>query len=201
MKMASERSEIDTVLRGLSEVDPPLHLGEAIARELIRSAKTEGTARRRRPWSSLWQPATLAGACAAGIAFALIVAHRSAFHFSAPSEPARVLPEQARAQPPVPPMRPTLTPFQQPVSAPKVATGNPREEIYRTKQRPSHSAPSAFMNQPAPVAPLSEQEKLLLRVVESRDPVQLASLNSDLQEAIDTTRRNDFIKLTNGGTR
>lgn len=192
MNTSSERSEIETVLRGLSKVDAPPHLGQEIARELSRITQTGSATRRRRPWSFLWHPATLGVACAALIAFVLATSL-----FRAPSRNTGPLPERAYAQPQIPPT--PLRPLQQHLSSTKVSTKGHIEKTCQIRKNRSASATPASTSNPAPVAPLSEQEKILIRIAQRRDPVELASLNAELQEAMDTTRRNDFIKLSNGG--
>lgn len=192
MKNASERSEIETVLRGLSEVNVPPHLGQEIARELMRNGPTGSVTQRYRPWSFLWRPAMLGVACAALIALVLTTSL-----FRAPSGNIESLPERAYLQPQVPPTPPM--PLQQLLSSTKVSTKGHIQKTRQVRQKRSASATPASTSIPAPVAPLSDQEKILVRIAQRGDPVQLASLNAELQEAMNTTRRNDFIKLSNGG--
>ncbi len=192
MKTSNERPEIETVLRALSEVDVPTHLGQEVARDLVRSLQTRSAIQPRRPWFSLWNPPMLGTTCAFIVLVLITSFFRSPFRRPEP------LPEQAYSQPQLPPAAPK--PFRQTLSSGEVTAKVHAEKISSIKRKRSALASPTSINDPAPVAPLSEQEKLLIHIAQKRDPVQLASLNTELQEAMDTARRNNFIRLSNGGS-
>jgi hypothetical protein len=189
----NERPEIEVVLRALSAVEAPTHLGQDVARELNQSLQMRvAIQHRKRPLAFVW-PSALGGISAALIALMLIsyLSGPTSKSFKRPLGQGNVQ-QSVLATPP--------QSLRQPYSS---AQGS--AEVQVTKSPKSRQKRSAFVqavaiNHPAPVPPLTEQERLLIRVAQGRDPVQLASLNPELQDAIDTTRRNDFIKLSNGGS-
>ncbi|SEC06989.1 hypothetical protein [Terriglobus roseus] len=163
--MNEDDKNLETVLRGLREVQPDASLETRIAR-VLREAQAEPVAV---PWFGGWLLALrITGAGVACIFLAAIVL-RSSHHprtshvaHTAPLVQQKALPQRAiasagrtklRGRVAVPGMQPT-------VSASRVETN-------MTSQQQSF---------PAPPLPLTEQEKLLIKLAHRDDPVQLARL-------------------------
>ena len=194
MSFLNDESEIETVLRGLSEIQPPSHLGQDISKELSASLGKKRTARLwNRPWSFLWQPATLGAVCTVLIALGL-----TSYLARPRSRSPEYLPRQSKIQQPDRPM-PRSTPAR-PTSSAHISTAPHLQKSTPDQRKRTAFAQAVAMSHPAPVAPLTEQERLLIRIAQGGNPVQLASLNTELQSALATARRNEFIKLSNGGS-
>ncbi len=194
MSFLNDESEIETVLRGLSEIQAPSHLGQDISKQLSASLGKKRTARFwHRPWSFLWQPATLGAVCTVFIALGL-----TSYLAGPRSRSPEYLPRQSKIQQPD---RPVLrSPPVQPISTAHVLTAFHVQKSAPRQRGKTALVQAVSMSHPAPVAPITEQERLLIRIAQSGNPVQLASLNTELQSALATARRNEFIKLSNGGS-
>lgn len=191
MNSFKERLDVEAVLRELSEVEAPVNLGQDVALELSRTLQTRSTVQQRdQTWSFMWRTRALGAVCA------LIALLLSTYLFESHSKSIEPRPRLAQVHPAILPAAPTS------LSQPSMTVGCPEVRIQKTfqiKRRRSASVQNAVLSRPAPVGPVTEQERLLIRIAQERDPVQTASLNTEVQDAMDTRRRNDFIKLSNGG--
>jgi len=77
-------------------------------------------------------------------------------------------------------------------------------ELKTRQSRPHDSAPRMEMraaNHPAPVAPLTQQEKLLLRIAHQADPQELAMLNPQVRAQRDAESEAEFLKFVDESTK
>lgn len=194
MNISEERREIEAVLRGLSEVEAPTHLGQEIAQQLsLNLQAVSATEQRSRPWSFLWRPLTLGVVSAVLIVLVLIAYPYGLRSRSAGSQPRQPNVQQATMSTPFKPLRELSSSTQ---ASPKVHV----EKVSRSRQRKTDLVQRVANSHPAPIAPLTEQERILIRIAQRRDPIQLASLNTKLRDAMDISRRKEFIRFSNGGS-
>lgn len=184
---------IDRVLSGLREVEPL----QGMQQRVLRGA-TEG-ARAPRHWSLLssltskraWIAAT---ACIAVIALAtswtIARSHRTS------DKTAESSAQPLQTNPPKPESYKTPLPVRQ-VSLPRATT-------LALSERPAAPVPPlsdedalalSEMNAPslpAPPMPLTEQEKLLVRLIDKGDPIEMAMLDPRLRSSEEASSRADF---------
>ena len=193
---------IETVLAALGHAEPAPGMQQRICAALLHQTASPS----RWTWSAVPQLAGLAVAVTAGV---LLLLHAVSHHSGAPERTptstnrsvnadmnASVQPRQRQQ-----PGRPTATPVH-PVTA--AWDSAPRTLKPALQDRPSthESSPSAGpaiaeQGFPAPPLPLTEQERLLVRLVHRNDPVELALLTPAAREADrqrDREQVRDFFK-------
>lgn len=200
---------IETVLAALRQAEPAPGMEQRISAALLRQANAASPATPRRTWLLIPQ---LAGLAVVVAAVALLVsAHFYRWTALAPATGHAALqgPTETRAEKaagfsplnPVPPReglqpRTTLTGAEAPAQTQRVpgvkaaafsanataaTTGRRGLWTRETTQRVLQS--QADQSFPAPPLPLTEQERLLVRLVHRDDPVQLAQLTPAAREA------------------
>jgi hypothetical protein len=157
---------IERLLAGLRDAEPPVGIERRILQALDGMEAREVAAP-----VSLWRPAmALLLACAVILTAAVIVHQRR----HAPADLSR-----STSAPVRPDTRPELV-------LQKAHTG-PRRTTSRVSLRHAHDVPAARETRassfPAPPLPLTEQEKLLLRLAHRGDPENMAILNPDVRAA------------------
>jgi hypothetical protein len=155
---------VETVLRGLRDVQPEASLEQRIARAL----QAEPAVSERTPWFRGWAFA-MPIAAVLGIAIAANLLHLQ--HTSRDQEAARL----ATRMPSVPtqPLEPTVPGDLQWTPTSVTAHAVPHRMVRAHVPGAPPQEPRSF---PAPELPLTEQERLLLRLTHRDDPVQLARL-------------------------
>ena len=207
--MQNPEAEIEKVLAALrnSEVPPAMNLRLlAAAKQAASERDSSRSPGGMRPWRSTpvirqWASTATVAAVCAGIIIALTITviheHRPA---GTDSKLHRVPPETESTASSA--RNAALSSLGQ-ISPPG------RTEIQETTQRarlirsanPAHPHPRQYFNHPAPEAPLSQQERLLLRIAQSGNPKELAMLNSQLraqQEAEDEAEFQKFVEPPTG---
>ena len=195
MRQPDMQNNIDAVLQGLSAIEAPPHLGKDVAHQLSIRLQVSRDAQEQR-WAlfALWPPALLGSICAALILAIIMFA-----------PPHKGDPNRSDPQPKLAKVEQSMMPIAQEANSQlRSAIGAPARHSINRVFRPEGTLHTRVFQVrlasfPAPVAPLSEQEKLLLEVARRRDPVQLASLNTEIQNSLDTKRRDEFMKMSNGG--
>lgn len=178
--MKNSEHTIEKILSGLGNTEAPPEMERRILAALQDHAPAS-TAQSARQLVLAWLTAhtrAVAISTACGIASLLAVLMIPAIHHtdhaSAPSTPnappaVQLPPTEATAAITQPPARTLITRREIKHHASKAKLVNAEDELAESEMR----APS----QPAPPMPLTDQEKLLLRIVHARDPVELASLD------------------------
>jgi hypothetical protein len=191
MKYSDEA--IDRVLAGLRNAEVPTGMEHRIvaAAQSLASAKSASKwlptkplwllALTNRQWA--WRAASAVAVTGIFAAISVTAIHRHpATQSKIPSNPA-VLPAPAdlRAEEPAARLTPRIRQSAHLIAVAPVA--------YPHKRR--------SLSQPAPEAPLTQQEKLLLRIAESGNPHELAMLNSDIRtrrEAQEDAEFQEFVE-------
>ncbi len=211
----SENSDdaIERVLAGLGNAEPPAGMDQRI----LQAVRDNAPEKRRRSlplsWRTFWaaaspvrKPAT--GTARWSLAAAAVVLVSSLACWTALRNHSAVSDHQAVSPLPATPdvHATTVSPQlpSQPRSVLRVAERTPDRAPDRTNARHAsrvREVPSANPdsmgagNHPAPEAPLTEQEKLLLRLAHKNDPVELAVLNPVLWAARDAEEKAEVKKF------
>lgn len=181
---------IHRTLEALSNARPPEGMNDRILARLAHAEHEQGSPRLRERSSIFDMPwitygFALAGGLALVLALALRPAHRS---------PAR--PSTASSQSEERPVSPEIPPS----SIDLARRALPRAGIAASAKRPARngqpSAPESsalrLASFPAPEAPLTEQEKLLLHIARHPGPDDFALLNPEARDQIAQASRADF---------
>ncbi len=152
------------VLQGLRDAAPPEGMESRIVSAVQYRASTAPV--KSRP---LWRIVPLAGSAVLATAL-FFTAHRNA--------PQTTMPHPQAAS-----LRATIRPA--------IATGSLERAGHRRRPTPALQLKedSASISYPAPPMPLTEQEKLLLRIIHKDDPVQIAMLDPVQREAMYASER------------
>ncbi len=195
------QSSIDTVFTGLRETQPSPDFECRLRGTLASPSALPAYPGRRSLPLALALPSLLrtraALALAAALVFSLSLAFFHSHHPSAPSAPATLLSANRSANSSSPP-----TPASPAIKG--LCCHSERSAqlahfslIHGAKPR-QPSAPTASAvnvpaaSYPAPPMPLTDQEKLLLRVAEAQNPQQSAVLNPKLQATAEAARTEEF---------
>jgi hypothetical protein len=203
--MSHPDDSIDRVLGALRDAEPP----EGMERRILQAAQHHSSDRRA------WWPMHLSipapripthyrvvGLACLAIASSLLVwnaSRPSARSHTAPAEDSRSTHANLPEQHPSRQAPTTIQPASQPVSQPTIIA---RQE--RTSLHPSQSTRKERLvtlrdirsgNHPAPEAPLTGQEKLLLRLAHRSDPQEIALLNPSLWAARDAKEKEEVKKF------
>jgi hypothetical protein len=193
--MKQTDQDIDRLLAGLNDTEPP----EGMQHRILHH--TRHHAPQPHPWRTLLTPRLEAHPWAIALSCATILA--SVIYWTA------LRPHSAHEITASKHLAPTN---QQPMQAQKETTtftppsGHPSIAFPRKKTKPAtaklttDSASNsldqlAAQNHPAPELPLTEDEKLLLRLVHRYDPVEVAALNRDPMPAHDAEEKEEFKKF------
>jgi hypothetical protein len=171
---------VDRVLAGLKQTAPPAGLEQRVL-TAMREAQSRQVAARPRPWLWTWGLA-LAGT-AVGLCLAVSVAHRRQPTTAPnPYTGSAIASAPAGIEAPVPPI--------------ERAGQSPRPHLRPTHLR-TFEAESVrerlALSYPAPPLPLTEQERLLLRLAHKGDPVELAMLDPAQRAARNQRERAEFL--------
>ena len=188
MNHGSEGREIDVVLKALGSIKPPSRLGHNVAAQLSQNADAEASPRWRRPWSSRWVPAILATACVSAVVSVSVRSIRKP-HPSA-TVPSSEQPHMTQSASIDAPQR--LDTSRNSLTVPRV---NLVPVEHPSPRNVLHSIAATY---PARPAALTEQERLLLEIAHRGDPVQLALLNSETQQAANAQEQQKFLSDANG---
>ena len=185
--MKSSEQAIEKVMAGLREASA----SPGMERRILKAVEVRISARSRSGWRRVW-PMGFAGASARrpfawGIALAGVLAAAVVIpstyrmgHAPAPSgvTPTGVVFQASAASGPIPRGPQISVPGSGPRSARK-----PVRTRTRLDRDTSSAAPqeARVVSYPAPPMPLTEQERLLLRIVHAGDPVELAMLNPEVR--------------------
>jgi hypothetical protein len=164
--MKEADATIERLLAGLRDAEPPGGMERRILETLDGME-----ARKVTPSASLWLPAMALLSTCAVILVTAVVVHQ---HRHAPADLSRSMSSAVRSD-----TRPGLTTQRLPTlprrTTPHVLVRRPRDV---------HAVPKIQASSfPAPPLPLTEQEKLLLRLAHRRDPENMAVLNPELRAA------------------
>ena len=174
---------IDRTLKALSSAHPPEGMHDRILARLAQAEQETATARPRNIFTMPW----LAGgfALAGALALCIALATRTAHHPPTPPTTAAVEPQERPVSPGIP---------LAPIDAARRALP-PSVSVASTK-RPAPSvqpvAEPELASFPAPEAPLTEQEKLLLHIAHHPGPAEFELLNPEARDQIAQANRNDF---------
>ena len=191
--MKNPDEAIERVLEGLGNSDAP----PGMERRILEALEEQASVQSQSVWRRLrliWPITDLRPIYAASLACSLaliavvfvIPALRRIGQTSAPNVTAAPAPPSATSE--------VAVKSAQPPPRSNVRSTQKAIVLLRTKTPTAaviHNSDSAALDEthapsfPAPPMPLTEQEKLLLRIAHKRDPVQLVALNSTLQAARD----------------
>ena len=193
MRREQTRQDIDQILASLSSVETPPELEREVMAHLATIMREEQprerTERRAMRWS---QPRWFVLLPASSFAALVLLL---SFHMSRPGS-----------------TKPTFKPVEN-TSVPKALLpkksvpalqGQVSPSLRATAARPTLRRRArltlalANVSYPAPPAPLTDEEKLLLHIAYKADPVQVASLDSLALEAKEQAAREDFQRFLNG---
>jgi hypothetical protein len=206
---------IDRVLQGLRDTEAPAGMERRILHTLQNPASVQPQSSWRR-LLPVWvvnpsRPAAawfLAGGIAFAMIFAVALALRPAIRKG--SHPAAHSPTQANANlasvgslPPATPQAVVETepPPRPAPAAHSIRKPNPRQASAIAPDASGPDADSIALSEtralsfPAPPMPLTEQEKLFLRIVQRGDPVELAMLNPEMRARQQATGDAEFQKF------
>lgn len=173
-------ARIEQVLRGIGGAEPT----EDMERRVLLAVHARAAERHKPRWSSLlaaggsrWGVATAGTACL--VALVLWAGHQRAMLHGAAVPVARVAPEA------------TLVPSSQLASTPASAGVAPSDvRVLRSAARATGSQSAtrpvtvaALTNHPAPEAPLTDEERLLLRIANRRRPEEFVALDPAVSDA------------------
>jgi hypothetical protein len=190
--MKNSEEAIDKVLAGLRDSEAPTGMERRIMETLQHCSVTRSSSR-------MWQQTAIVPVfCGALTAVVILAVLMTPAVRRANRVPVQT--HTSAAPPALPP------------SAPKIVVGSvkfpPRHADTRSTTMPSKKSPKQANDmdaialeemrapsQPPPPIPLTAQEKLLLRVVYNRDPVQLAALTPAARARDDAQEEADFQKF------
>jgi len=190
--MRNSDEQIDLVLNGLRDMETPEGMERRILRTVQEQAASHTQVRwNKGPWAWIGAFASVAAVCV----MALML------HRERPALTVARLPSRALAvTPQIDVARPIFSPA--PVVRGKPGT---RHDSKVLKTGEASAIELQAVSFPAPPMPLTEQEKLLLRVVHKGDPVQMAMLDPVQRLARDARGKAEFQQffepLTTGETK
>ena len=201
MNKMNSNDAVDRVLTGLRDIEAPEGMDHRILRAMHAHAATNSEPRRVASLLTpkFWLAATASAAIIAtaiwwSASTRLRPAHNLATETSTIAKPDAAKPGTAEATP-VPAPSPLASTAREPVISTKAAEPH-RGEIRFSTSAAADPAPldaahspaagsarpdTLAASHPAPPLPLTEQERLLLRILHKGDPVELASLNNDFR--------------------
>lgn len=160
--MNSSEHDINQLLATLRDAQPSTGFEQRILRATARRAETLTTS------SFPWLLALGAATAVAAVVLAISLGHTSP---ATTTHPSRLIPQTSRLDRSIP------TVLSSQASLYPVKNRSSRPQRVAPPIFPSALATTAEQNHPAPPAPLTEQEKLLLRVAQPGQPVQVAELD------------------------
>jgi hypothetical protein len=177
---------IETVLAALRHAEPAPGMEQRITAALLRQAQQDATKPSRWTWLRVPQLAGVAAVLVAGLLLTTRFHHPhrgQASGFALPSDQARPVGADEAAQASL--VQPAAA-AKTPAHAPAVEGSKQLALLHnvqtRDVSRPTEQAQTE-QGFPAPPLPLTEQERLLIRLVHRDDPVQLAQLTPAAREA------------------
>ena len=201
--MGTENSQhddaIDKVLASLREATPPEGMQTRIAQRLANPATSLPTTTH---WRDLLAGSTPAGAWWRG---AIIGAATATFVIGAVLLIHRTLPAPLQSVAAINTVRPVSTPPQPTLASQSRAIPCARPAVLRVATAvPAHEpedlraetyAESTAPSRPAPVLPLTPQERSLARLARTADPRELASLNPEFQARLEAEHAAEFARF------
>ena len=189
MRKSSEEV-IQQVLAGLRDCDASAGMERRILegvrhRASARSAAGWGSLRPLAHWCAMWPLAWGLVFVAIFVSLPVFVVHRTRLHVHAtraaslPAVTSAKVAEEDRTEPPTPIARSRGNT----ITRKRVRTSASDWAILRDIRAPSH---------PAPEAPLTEEEKMLLRVAHTGDAEEFAMLNPEMRARQDAQMEADF---------
>ena len=173
---------IDRTLKALASAPPPPGMHDRILARLAH-AKHEASTSRPRGFAGIFTMPWLASgfALAGALALCILFATR---HTPTPPAPASAEAEERPVSPGIP---------LAPIDVARQAL--PRNSSFASAKRPATGRPTAepeLASFPAPEAPLTEQEKLLLHIARRPGPDDFALLNPEARDQVAQASRADF---------
>ncbi|HMF52806.1 MAG TPA: hypothetical protein VK593_00555 [Edaphobacter sp.] len=183
--MKSPEEDIERVLIGLRDSTIPDGMERRILAALEDRAASPSRQRMTRP---AWRKTAAACSMAMAAALALV--------FVVPAIRRPVHAPQRLAAVAVPPKPLPAANANSDLAVNKQPSATTRPKLRRVRANPDPTVEPAVVtgstNHPAPPMPLTEQERLLLRIANQRAPVELAELSQTQRAMQDEQRRKDF---------
>ncbi len=196
--MKNSDEAIERVLAGLREAEAP----EGMERRILNAMRDEAMGHREGRLVRLLTPSrlivtrtwavALAGLTVVSLMVCWTVVRRHWVRHDSTQSKNHVAPTNASAQEgQVAAAREIQSPSGRPIERLRGVRGSAsaRRVVYAREGESVHLREMRAANHPAPEAPLTEQEKLLIRIAHKGDPAQIAALDSSLWDERDARER------------
>jgi hypothetical protein len=207
--MRDSEETIQRVLAGLRDAEAPHGMERRIV-EALENRASGLAASNARGWKQLWLPIptrssatkTWAGriALASILPVCFVIAVNNLRHVrmepKLQSNIAGLSPEPIRAGV----AHSAHSPSTEPSARIKPATPAPKARLSSVHESPALTEMRA-VSHPAPIAPLTQEEKLLVRIVHRADPQELAMLNPQVRDQREAESEAEFLKFVDDSTK